>query len=114
MNDKTKFSQIDILLSKDVFDLLISFKFFLKRFEHDQNKCTRIRIDNEIEYINEIFIDYCRKKEIRIESTIVENFQINDCVERLNQIFMNEIDLMTFRNNVIFMRFDFVRCFVTE
>ena len=102
MNDKTKFSQIDILLSKDVFDLLISFKFFLKRFEHDQNKCTRIRIDNEIEYINEIFIDYCRKKEIRIESTIVENFQMNDCVERFNQILMRKISIFLKNNNLAF------------
>ena len=64
------------------------------------NKYTRIRIDNDIEYLNKNFKKFINKRNIRIEFIIAENFQINNCVERFNQIFMRKINIF-FKNNDI-------------
>ena len=64
--------------------MLISFKKILKRIKHDMNKCIKIRINNEREYFNNNFINYINERNIRFKFTIVENSQMNNCVERLN------------------------------
>ena len=79
---------------------MISFKFFFNRIEHEKNKYIRIRIDNDIEYFNEIFMNYIVERNIRLKFIIVENSQMNDCVERFNQIIMRKINIF-FKNNVI-------------
>ena len=84
MNDKIKQLQMNTLLSKKSLEILKSFKFFLNRIEHGINKCTRIRINNDFEYCNESFMKFIIERKIRIEFIIIENSQINDCVERFN------------------------------
>ena len=55
---------MNTLLNKKNFEVLKSFKFFLNRIEHDMNKCTRIRINNDLEYFNENFINFIIEREI--------------------------------------------------
>ena len=84
MNNKTKIFHVNMLFNKKSFEVLAFFKDFLKRIKHDMNKCIKIRIDNEREYFNDDFINYIKERNIRLEFIIVENSQMNDCVERLN------------------------------
>ena len=91
------------MLNKKSFEVLKLFKFFLNCIEYNINKCIRIRIDNNFEYFNENFKKFIDKRNIRIEFIIVENFQINDCVERFNQTFMRKINIF-FKNNDIVIK----------
>ena len=67
------------------------------------NKYIQIRINNDFEYFNENFIKFIIERKIRIEFITVENFQINNCVERFNQIFMRKINIF-FKNNDIVIK----------
>ena len=73
INNKIKISYVNTLLNKKKFEVLTSFKSFFNRIEHNMNKCTRIRIDNEIEYFNEDFMKYITERDIRFEFIIVDN-----------------------------------------
>ena len=73
MNDKIKIFHVDILFNKKKFEMLISFKSFLKHIKHDMNKCIKIRINNEREYFNDDFINYINERNIRFKFTIIEN-----------------------------------------
>ena len=72
-----------ILVNKQKIEILDFFKNFFDKIEHEYNKCTRIRINNDEKYINENFETYCLKRNIRREFIIVENSQINDCTKLL-------------------------------
>ena len=73
MNDKIKIFHVNILFNKKNFEMLTSFKNFLKRIKHDINKYIKIRINNKREYFNDDFIDYINERNIRFKFTIVEN-----------------------------------------
>ena len=66
MNDKIKIFHVDILFNKKSFEMLISFKKFLKleRIKHNMNKCIKIRINNERKYFNNDFINYINERNI--------------------------------------------------
>ena len=57
-------------------------------------------MNNDEKYINENFETYCLKRNIRREFIIVENFQINDCAKRLNQIFIRKINFILKDSNI--------------
>ena len=97
LDDKTKQSHVDTLLSKEGSGVLASFKSFLGRIEHGMNRCTRIRIDNGTEYLNEGFMDYTAERGIRLEPTTAGNPQMNGSAERLNQTLMRKAN--TFLND---------------
>ena len=93
---------MNTLLSKKNLEILTLFKFFLNRIEHDMNKCIRIRIDNNIKYLNENFMKFTFEQNIRFEFIIAENFQINDGVERFNQTLMRKINIFLKNNGFVF------------
>ena len=102
MNNKIKIFHVDILFNKKSFEVLVSFKSFLKRIKHDMNKCIRIRMNNEREYFNNDFINYINEKNIRLKLIIVENSQMNEIVERLNQTLMRKTNIFFKNNNLHF------------
>ena len=81
------------MLNKKIFKILKLFKFFLSCIEHNINKYIQIYINNDFEYFNKNFIKFIIERKIRIEFITIENFQINNCVERFNQIFMRKINI---------------------
>ena len=100
-DDKIKQSHVDILLSKEGFGVLTSFKSFLGRIEHGMNRCTRIRIDNGKEYLNEGFMEYIAERGIRFEPITVGNSQMNGCAERFNQIIMRKANIFLKDNDIV-------------
>ena len=100
LDDKIKQSHVDILLSKEGSGVLASFKSFLERIEHGMNRCTRIRIDNGIEYLNEGFMDYIAERDIWLESITAENPQMNGSAERLNQTLMRKANIFLKNNDI--------------
>ena len=89
-----------IFVNKQKIEILDFFKNFFDKIEHEYNKCIRIRMNNDEKYINENFETYCLKRNIRREFIIVENFQINNCAKRLNQILMRKINFMLKNSNI--------------
>ena len=69
------------------------FKIFLDIIKHDLNRCIRIRINNDFEFMNDKFVIFRNERDIRIQFFIAKNFQINDCVERFNQNLMRKINI---------------------
>ena len=102
LDNKIKQFHVNILLSKENSEILTLFKFFLSCIEYNMNKCTRIRIDNNIEYLNEDFIKFTFERDIRFEFIIAKNFQINNNVKRFNQILMRKINIFFKNNNLVF------------
>ena len=99
--DKIKNSQMNVLIIKN--ETFFFFKFFLNHIKYERNKCTRFRIDNDDEFMRNEFKNWRKFREIRIEFFIVDNSQMNDCVERLNQIFMRKINII-FKNFKLFFK----------
>ena len=64
------------------------------------NRCTRIRIDNGIEYLNESFMDYIAERGIRLEPITAGNPQMNGSAERLNQILMRKANIFLKDNDI--------------
>ena len=83
---------VNILYDKTFFEILIFFKKIFNIIEHDHYRCTRLWIDNHDEFFENVFTIYRKKRDIWIEFFIVDNFQINECVKRFNQIFMRKIN----------------------
>ena len=75
---------MNILYDKTFLEILISFKKFLNIIEHDYSRCIRLRIDNNDEFFENVFTIYREKRDIIMKFFIVENFQMNECVERFN------------------------------
>ena len=63
-----------IFVNKQKIEIFDSFKKICDKIEHDYNKCIRIRINNNNEYIDKNFETYYLKRNIRREFIIVENF----------------------------------------
>ena len=100
LDDKTKISHVDTLLSKEGPGVLASFKSFLSRMEHGENRCTRVRFDNGREYLNEGFTDHTTERGIRLEPTTAGNPQMNGSAERLNQTIMRKANTFLKDNNI--------------
>ena len=89
-----------ILVNKQKIKIFESFQKKIYKIEHDYNKCTRIRINNDEKYINKNFETYYLKRNIRREFIIVENSQISNCTKRLNQIFIRKINFILKSSNI--------------
>ena len=74
--------------------MLIFFKTFLNRNEHENNKCTRIRIDNDDEYFEDAFKVWREKRNIKMKSSVVDNSQMNEYVERFNETLLRNTNTM--------------------
>ena len=90
--DKIKRSIVNLLITKN--EIFVFFKTFLDRNEHENNKCTRIRVDNNDEYFEDAFKVWREKRDIKIKSSIVDNSQINEYVERLNETLLRKTNTM--------------------
>ena len=90
--DKIKNFQMIVLIIKN--KTCLFFNFFFNHIEHERNKCIRFRIDNDDEFMKNEFKNWREFREIRIEFFIVDNFQMNDCIERLNQTLMRKVNVM--------------------
>ena len=84
---------MNILYIKSVFEILKSFKFFFDIIQHKFNRYIRIRIDNDFKFINDVFVTFRNEQNIRVKFIIVNNFRINNCAKRFNQIFMRKINI---------------------
>ena len=47
---------------KSVFEILKSFKNFFDIIQHEFNRCIRIRIDNDFEFMNNVFVIFIRNR----------------------------------------------------
>ena len=43
--------------------------------------------------MNDVFVTFRNEQNIRVKFIIVDNFQINNCAKRFNQIFMRKISI---------------------
>ena len=59
--DKIKRSIVNSLITKN--EVFVFFKTFLNRNEHENNKCTRIRVDNDDEYFEDAFKAWREKRD---------------------------------------------------
>ena len=82
--DKIKRFEV-YLLDKKTHALKI-FKSFKLINEYEECRIKRMRNDKEKKYDNDKFLNYLKKNNIQWESTVSNNSQMNDVVERLNQI----------------------------
>ena len=89
-----------ILVNKQKIKIFDIFKKNFDKIEHEYNKCIRLRINNDEKYINKNFEIYCLKRNIRRKFIIVENFQMNECAKRLNQIFIRKINFILKNLNI--------------
>ena len=90
LDDKTQLSYVQTLYSKETEGVLASFKTFLGIIEHGHNRCTRVRIDNGLEFMGGVFADFRNERGIRTEPSTAGNPQMNGCAERLNQTLMRK------------------------
>ena len=93
----TKFEMKTCLLLKNKSFVIIALSYIFRSFfvELTIKFFTSFKIlflTNDDELFENVFAIYQKKRDIRIEFFIVDNFQINECVERFNQIFIREIN----------------------
>ena len=69
--------------------------------KYNENRCTRVRFDNNKKYFNKDFIDRIIERNIRFKFIIVNNLQINNSVECLNQTIMRKINIFLKNNNIV-------------
>ena len=103
IDDFIQMFHVNILYDKTFSEVLISFKKFLNIIEHDHFRCTRLRIDNDNEFFEAVFTIYREKRDIIVKLSIVENSQMNECVERLNQTIMRKISTFL-KNSELFIK----------
>ena len=65
----------------EIFVIFLRFKIYLKFYDYRIN---HIRFNNKNEYINKIFFEYFIQTSIKQKFIIVNNFEINEIVERFN------------------------------
>ena len=63
-----------IFYFKKTFEIMKIFKIFFDIIKHDFNRCIRIRIDNNFEFMNDKFAIFRNKRDIRIQFFIAKNF----------------------------------------
>ena len=97
LNNKTQISHVDTFYSKEAPGVLSSFKTFLDIIQHGLNRCTRIRIDNDLEFMRNAFATFRNKQNICTELITADNSQMNDCAKRFNQTLIRKTS--TFHKN---------------
>ena len=91
-NDFIFYSKVYYIRYKsETFVIFLRFKVFLKSRDY---KIYRIRLDNEKEYIFKTFLNYLLQCEIRQKLTISENLEMNETIERFEQILLYKIYLI--------------------
>ena len=90
LDDKTQMSYVATLYSKEASGVMETFKTFLGIIEHGLNRCTRIRIDNGLEFMDGKFAAFRNERGIRTQPSTAGNPQMNGCAERLNQNLMRK------------------------
>ena len=80
-----------IRYKSEIFVIFLRFKIYLKFRGYRIN---HIRLDNENEYINKVFLECLAQTDIKQEFIIVDNLKMNKVVERFDQILMNKIHLI--------------------
>ena len=91
-NDFTSYSKVYYIRHKsETFIIFLRFKVFLESRDY---KIYRIRLDNKREYIFKIFLNYLLQCEIRQKLTVSENLEINEAIERFEQILLYKMHLI--------------------
>ena len=91
-NDFTFYSKVYYIRYKsETFIIFLRFKVFLESRDY---KIYRIRLDNKREYIFKIFLNYLLQCEIRQKLTVSENLEINEAIERFEQILLYKMYLI--------------------
>ena len=90
-----------IRYKSEIFIIFLRFKIYLK-FRY--YRIYRIRLDNKNEYIINVFFKCFVQSNIKQKFIIINNFEINEIVERFNQTLMNKIHfiLLNFNFNKFF------------
>ena len=73
------------------FVMFLRFKAFLESRDY---KIYRIRLDNEREYMFKVFLNYLLQCEIRQKLTVFENLEMNEAIERFEQILLYKMHLI--------------------
>ena len=85
-NDFISYSEVYYIRYKSkTFIMFLRFKVFL---ESRGYKICRIRLDNRGEYMFKAFLNYLLQCEIRQEPTVPGNFEMNEAIERFEQILL--------------------------
>ena len=88
-NDFISYSEVYCIHHKsETFIMFLRFKAFL---ESRSYKIYRIRLDNEKEYMFKTFLNYLLQCEIRQQLTVSENLEMNETIERFEQILLYKI-----------------------
>ena len=74
-----------IRYKSETFVIFLRFKVFLESRDY---KIYRIRLDNKREYMFKIFLNYLLQCGIRQKLTISKNFEMNEAIERFEQILL--------------------------
>ena len=74
IDDKIKRFIIYLLRDKRTDILSNFFRMFLNQSEHEKNRCTRLRMNNDDEFFNNKFDDFRFERDIKIEFIIIDNF----------------------------------------
>ena len=93
MNNKIQISHVNIFYIKSIFEMLKLFKKNFDIIQHEFNRCIRIRINNDFKFMNNVFVIFRNKQNIRVEFIIVNNFQMNSCAKRFNRILIRKINI---------------------
>ena len=80
----------------EIFIIFLRFKIYLKSRDY---RIYYIRFNNENEYINKVFFKCFAQMNIKEKLIIINNFEINEIVERFNQILINKIYLILLNFN---------------
>ena len=85
----------------EIFIIFLRFKIYLKSRDY---RIYYIRFNNENEYINKVFFKCFAQMNIKEKLIIINNFEINEIVERFNQILINKMYsiLLNFNFNKFF------------
>lgn len=75
---------VKFLKSKD--EAFMAFKHFKTEVEKESGRCIKvIRTDNGLEFVNKVFLKYCKDEGIVMHNTIVRSPQQNGVAERMNR-----------------------------
>ena len=86
-----------IRYKNEIFIIFLRFKIYLKSRDY---RIYYIRFNNENEYINKVFFKCFAQMNIKEKLIIINNFEINEIVERFNQILINKIYLILLNFNL--------------
>lgn len=84
IDDYSRKVWVKFLKSKD--EAFMAFKHFKTEVEKETGRCIKvIRTDNGLEFVNKVFLKYCKDEGIVMHNTIVRSPQQNGVAERMNR-----------------------------